>query len=52
MNIVSSGPIKQQDSKSGTYKLKIDEWKKGDVNGGGAEIAMKNYNGDIYIRKK
>ena len=52
MNITSSGPIKQQDSKSGAYKLKIDEWKKGDVNGGGAEIAMKNYNGDIYIRKK
>ena len=52
MNITSSGPVKQQDTKSGTYKLKIDEWKRGDVNGGGSEITMKNYNGDIYIRKK
>lgn len=52
MNITSSGPIKQQDNKSGAYKLKIDDWKRGDVNGGGAEVTMKNYNGDIYIRKK
>lgn len=52
MNIISSGPVKQQDTKSGTYKLKIDEWKRGDVNGGGAEISLKTYNGDIYIRKK
>jgi hypothetical protein len=52
MNIVRSGPVKTQDSKSGSYKIKIDDWKKGDVNGGGAEIVMKNYNGDIYIRKK
>ena len=52
MNITSSGPIKQQDAKSGTYKLKIDEWKRGDVGGGGAEMTLKNYNGDIFIRKK
>jgi hypothetical protein len=51
MNIVSSGPIKQQD-KNGGYKLKIDEWKRGDVNGGGAEITARSQNGDIYIRKK
>lgn len=52
MNITSSGPVKQQDPKSGTFKLKIDEWKRGDINGGGPEITMKNYNGDLYIRKK
>ncbi|MBY0436358.1 MAG: DUF4097 domain-containing protein [Cyclobacteriaceae bacterium] len=52
MNIVSSGPVQKKDTKSGGYKLIIDEWKKGDINGGGAEITMKNYNGDIYIRKK
>ncbi len=52
MNIVTSGPVQKKDPKSGTYRLSIDEWKKGDVNGGGAEITMKNYNGDIYIRKK
>ncbi|MBL7851596.1 MAG: DUF4097 family beta strand repeat protein [Cyclobacteriaceae bacterium] len=52
MNITSSGPVKQQDPKSGAFKLKIDEWKRGDINGGGPEITMKNYNGDLYIRKK
>ena len=52
MNVVSSGPVQKKDTKSGTYKLVIDEWKKGEVNGGGAEITMRNYNGDISIRKK
>lgn len=52
MNIVSSGPVQKKDTKSGTYRVVIDDWKKGDVNGGGPEITMKNYNGDIYIRKK
>lgn len=52
MTITSSGPVQKKDTKSGTYKVVIDDWKKGDVNGGGPEITMKNYNGDIYIRKK
>jgi DUF4097 and DUF4098 domain-containing protein YvlB len=52
MNITSTGPKKLEDKKSGTYRVIIDDWKKGDVNGGGAEITMKNYNGDIVIRKK
>jgi hypothetical protein len=51
MNFVSSGPVKQEDKKGG-YRLKIDEWKRGDVNGGGAEITARSQNGDIYIRKK
>ena len=52
MNITTSGPVQVKDAKSGTYKMKIDEWKRGDVNGGGAEFTLKNNNGDIYIRKK
>ena len=52
MNISSSGPVQKKDTKAGTYKLVVDEWKRGDVNGGGAEFTLKNYNGDIYIRKK
>ncbi len=52
MNIKSTGPIQKKDAKSGVYKVVVDEWKYGDVNGGGAEISMKNYNGDIYVRKK
>jgi hypothetical protein len=52
MNITSSGPVQKKDTKSGTFKVIIDDWKKGDINGGGAEITIKNYNGDIFLRKK
>ncbi|MEK6780352.1 MAG: DUF4097 family beta strand repeat-containing protein [Bacteroidota bacterium] len=52
MTMIKSGPVQKKDTKSGTYKVVIDEWVKGDINGGGAEFTMKNYNGDIIIRKK
>jgi DUF4097 and DUF4098 domain-containing protein YvlB len=52
MKIASTGPKKTEDSKSGTFRIVIDDWKKGDVNGGGSEITMKTNNGDVYIRKK
>jgi hypothetical protein len=52
VNVVSSGPVQVKDKKSGVYKVTIDDWKRAEVNGGGPEITMKNYNGDIYIRKK
>jgi DUF4097 and DUF4098 domain-containing protein YvlB len=46
-----SPPVKKEDTKAGVYKVMIDEWKRGEVNGGGPEITVKNYNGDIFIRK-
>ncbi len=52
MDITSSGPVQQKDTRSGTFKVVIDDWKKGNINGGGPQVTMKNYNGDIYIRKK
>ncbi len=52
MVMVKSGPVQKKDTKSGTYKVVIDEWVKADVNGGGPEFSMKNYNGDIIVRKK
>jgi len=52
VNFTSSGPVQKKDTKSGVYKVVIDEWKRGDINGGGPEITMKNYNGDIYLKKK
>jgi hypothetical protein len=52
MKMIKSGPVQKTDSKSGTYKVVIDEWVKGEVNGGGPEFNMKNYNGDIIVRKK
>ena len=52
VNLIKSGPIQKKEAKSGTYRVVIDEWVKGDINGGGPEFTMKNYNGDILIRKK
>lgn len=52
VNITSTGPVQMKDTKGGVYKVVVDDWKRGDVNGGGPEITMKNYNGDILIRKK
>ena len=50
--LVKSGPIQKKDEKSGVYKVVIDDWVKGDVNGGGPEFMLKTYNGDIFVRRK
>jgi hypothetical protein len=39
------------DKDKGLYKIKKDEWTYGKINGGGAEIMMKTFNSDIFIRK-
>ena len=52
VNLTSSGPVQMKDTKGGTYKVVVDDWKRADVNGGGPDFTMKNYNGDIVIRKK
>ena len=48
----NSGPVQKKDTKAGVYKVVIDEWKRGDINGGGPEVTLRNYNGDIFIRRK
>ena len=53
MNVTSTGPKHVADTKTGKgTKIVIDDWKKGDINGGGAEVTLKTKNGDIYVRKK
>ena len=52
VNITSSGPVQKKDTQAGVYKVVVDDWKRAEVNGGGPEITMKNYNGDILVRKK
>lgn len=48
----NTGPIEKKENKGGVYKVVIDEWKRGDINGGGPEVTLRNYNGDIFVRKK
>lgn len=52
VNMISSGPVQKKDTKAGVYKVVVDDWKRAEINGGGAEVTMKNYNGDILVRKK
>ena len=52
MNLIRSEPIQKKDERSGVYKVTVNDWVKGEINGGGPEIVMKSYNGDLYIRKK
>lgn len=44
-------PKTQKTSESGVYKVKLEEWIYGKVNGGGPEIMMKNMHGNIYVKK-
>ncbi len=51
MDIDKSTPKGVRSNQNGMYKVSIDEWIQGKVNGGGAEVMMKNMHGNIYIRK-
>jgi len=52
MKIEEAKPKTETKKESGVYKVKIDDWIRGSINGGGPEISMKTTNGDIYVRKK
>ena len=43
--------VKNTKGSSNSKKIYLDEWVRGTINGGGAEMMMKNYNGNIYIRE-
>lgn len=38
--------------KDGVYRVKVDKWIIGAINGGGPEFLFKNFNGDIILRSK
>jgi hypothetical protein len=38
-------------SQPGMYKIKKDDWVYGKINGGGAEMMMKNMDGNLYLKK-
>jgi hypothetical protein len=52
MNVIKNKSIQKKDTKGSIYKVVVDDWVKGEVNGGGPEFTLKNYNGNIIIRKK
>lgn len=49
----SKANLTQKNSENGkAYQVKVEKWIVGSINGGGAEIFFKNYNGDVIIRSK
>ncbi len=44
-------PKVNRTNQSGLYRINIESWVYGKINGGGPELMMKNMNGNIYIRK-
>jgi hypothetical protein len=51
VDIDKGEPKVRKTSESGMYRLTIEDWVYGKINGGGPEMLMKNMNGSIYIRK-
>jgi hypothetical protein len=44
--------VAKTEKSSNTYKVEIDQWVNGKINGGGPEMLFKTFNGDIIIRSK
>jgi hypothetical protein len=51
MDIDKTQPQTETQKEAGMYRLKLEDWIMGKINGGGPEMLMKNMNGNIYIRK-
>jgi DUF4097 and DUF4098 domain-containing protein YvlB len=43
--------VEDKRSHGGKYRLTIDKTVFGSINGGGQEITLKTFNGDILLRK-
>jgi len=52
IDVTDTKPKVSKTEDSGTYKVTIEDWIYGKINGGGPEFTFKNFNGDIYLRVK
>lgn len=44
-------PKSNRTNQNGMYRINVENWVYGKINGGGPELMMKNMSGNIYIRK-
>ncbi|QHV99003.1 DUF4097 family beta strand repeat-containing protein [Spirosoma endbachense] len=51
IDVDKSQPKGTRSEKNGMYRVTVEDWVKGKINGGGPEMMMKNMHGNIYIRK-
>ena len=52
MKTVDKKAAIQKSKKSNVYRVNVDKWTYGTINGGGPELLFKTLNGDIIIRKR
>ena len=52
MTVSKNEPQVDKSSSSGKYKVKVEQWVRGTINGGGPEMLFKTFNGDIKIKAK
>ncbi len=50
MEVDKQKPVVDKNTSGGSYKVKIEQWVNGSINGGGPEMLFKTFNGDIIIR--
>jgi hypothetical protein len=50
MTVDNHKPVVDKNTSGGTYKVKIEQWVNGKINGGGPEMLFKTFNGDIILR--
>lgn len=52
MAVDNPAPVVNTERTGGTYKVKMEQWVYGKINGGGPEMLFKTFNGDIRIHTK
>ncbi|MEP5913911.1 MAG: DUF4097 family beta strand repeat-containing protein, partial [Flavobacteriaceae bacterium] len=52
MVVAANKPEVNKNNSSGTYKVQIEQWVRGKINGGGPEMLFKTFNGDVLIKSK
>lgn len=51
VDLAATGPVKKEERKGGTYRVTLERTLEAQEGGGGPEITMRTFNGDIYVRK-
>jgi len=46
-----TAPKVNRTAEKGMFRLNVEDWVRGKINGGGPEVLMKTMNGNIYVRK-
>lgn len=52
VEVQESAATRKESKSGGRYRVSIDKSMKAKVGGGGAEITLRTFNGDIYLRKR